>query len=318
MKVHTSRPRVKTSINRTKISVYKYDRQIVAHLSLIKNTYKLSPLAVKKKRLTTPNKKRKGSNKLVTDCLMKRYRDSFQKPRNSFGIHARYTGNNRQPYSISNGIINTTRQIKNLNLKKKYIFSCTVSKNKKRLTSSSKAIQSKMRFVTGDHRYKPLADPKILASSSNTLEQIMKYQAGNHSFRVHPKISLKSNAKPRSPISKANFRIKKVSIVSIKYNVRKHNFRFKNNVRKLNRKIRQEKIRNANKKQFFLLRNKTLQLVLSYIQNPLKKKGSILLKNRIENYSLSLFLKVKSLKLFLFRSAKKVTCHTESDFFLTL
>jgi len=84
--------------------------------------------------------------------------------------------------------------------------------------------------------------------------------------------------------------------------------------RKLNQKVQKGK-----KRIFFnVLRNKTFQLVLSSLKNSFKSKPSILVLKRIENYSMKFFLKVKSLKLFLFNYANMGTYKSSPIFVLTI
>jgi len=69
---------------------------------------------------------------------------------------------------------------------------------------------------------------------------------------------------------------------------------------------------------FNILRNKTFYLVLSTLKNTFKSKPSILVLKRIENYSLKFYVKVKSLKLFLFNFGKMGTYNSAPAFLLTI
>jgi len=81
----------------------------------------------------------------------------------------------------------------------------------------------------------------------------------------------------------------------------------------------QKKVQKGKKRIFFnILRNKTFQLVLSTLNNSFKSKPSSLVLNRIENYSTKFFLKVQSLKLFLFNYANMGTYKCTPAFVLTI
>jgi hypothetical protein len=67
-----------------------------------------------------------------------------------------------------------------------------------------------------------------------------------------------------------------------------------------------------------ILRNKTFNLVLSTLKNSYKSKSSILVLKRIENYSLNFYLKVKSLKLFLFNFGNMGNYDCAPSFLLTI
>jgi Mitochondrial ribosomal protein (VAR1) len=67
-----------------------------------------------------------------------------------------------------------------------------------------------------------------------------------------------------------------------------------------------------------ILRNKTFHLVLSTLKDSFKSKSSILVLKRIENYSLNFYLKVKSLKLFLFNFGNMGNYDCAPGFLLTI
>ena len=84
--------------------------------------------------------------------------------------------------------------------------------------------------------------------------------------------------------------------------------------------IIQRRIEGKRNKSFFFnnLRNNTFQLVLSSLRYKFKSKPSILMIKRIENSTFKLFLKVKSLKLFLFNYANMGTYKCAPVFVLTI
>jgi len=67
-----------------------------------------------------------------------------------------------------------------------------------------------------------------------------------------------------------------------------------------------------------ILRNKTFHLVLSSLKISFKSKPSVLLLKKMENYSISLFVKVKSLNLFLASFGNMPTSYSAPDFLVTV
>lgn len=93
---------------------------------------------------------------------------------------------------------------------------------------------------------------------------------------------------------------------------------YKKRTSRLNKRMIQKKIQKGKKRIFFnILRNKTFQHVLSTLKNSFKSKPSILVLKNLENYSHKLYLKVKSLKQYIYNYGKMGTYNSAPVFVLT-
>ena len=141
------------------------------------------------------------------------------------------------------------------------------------------------------------------------------YGINNIRYWYPPVISLAKNRKTNKNIINSRRSVQKGK------NIKKERYNTLSNKR-ISRWIQrqlQKKVQKGKKRIFFnILRNKTFQLVLSTLNNSFKSKPSVLVLNKIENYSIKFFLKVQSLKLFLFNYANMGTYKCTPNFVLTI
>jgi len=122
----------------------------------------------------------------------------------------------------------------------------------------------------------------------------------------------------KSSISLSKKRKTNKKIVNARRPIQKKIINKKRITRWIQRKLKKKVQKGKKRILFNILRNKTFHLVLSTLKNTFKSKPSILVLKRIENYSLKFYVKVKSVKLFLFNFGKMGTYNCAPGFLLTI
>jgi Mitochondrial ribosomal protein (VAR1) len=389
LKTYVGIPRVKTSVNRARISIYKYDRQKLYHMNMLNKSFTLWP----NKKVTKQGKK--GIRGYVTQKTIKPskikasvrkvislsrdtkgtiptvqnnslYVIRSRKKNGFFGAPNRVismsnSNNNIQKTNyvvdknkayLNKKIRNSVEKIKNQLKKSKsnvlYSFYKKQHRNKIRnlfftgirgeikhtmskynqiiLTNVNKGYKNNKTMVFGKYptykkvpgRFKTVNKVRILIPTSNSMNKIRYWYlpVARKSITNKRKTNIKA-IDTRIPTTKINKR-KRSFASSPSFNSTKITS-YKKRISWGKQRMFKKKVQKGKKRILLnILRNKTFHLVLSSLKISFKSKPSVLLLKKIENYSISLFVKVKSLKLFLASFGNMPTSNSAPDFLVTV